>query len=59
MRYAYAASFLIGLLLGVRAMLHGVERPAKSKTPFDPNATTGRRFALNLPTAAGFAMCLV
>lgn len=56
MRYAYAASFLLGLLLGVRAMLHGVERPAKSQTPFDPNATTGRRFALNLPTAAGFAM---
>ncbi len=55
MRYAYAASFLIGLLLGVRAMLHGVERPAKSQTPLDPNATTGRRFSLNLPTAAGFA----
>jgi hypothetical protein len=55
MRYAYAASFLLGLLLGVRAMLHGVERPAKSRTPLDPNATQGRRFALNLPTAAGFA----
>ncbi len=55
MRYTYAASFLLGLLLGVRAMLHGVERPAKTKTPLDPNATTGRRFELNLRTTAGFA----
>lgn len=55
MRYAFAASFLVGLLLGVRAMLHGVERPAKSRAPLDANGKPGRRFALNLPTAAGFA----
>jgi hypothetical protein len=55
MRYAYAASFLLGLLLGVRAMLNGVERPAKTRTPLDPTGAPGRRFALNLPTAAGFA----
>ena len=55
MRYAFAASFLLGLLLGVRAMLHGVERPAKSRAPLDANGKPGRRFALNLPTAAGFA----
>jgi hypothetical protein len=55
MRYAYVASLLLGLLLGVRAMLHGVERPAKPRGQLDPGAAAPRRFTLNLPTAAGFA----
>lgn len=55
MRYAYVASLVLGLLLGVRAMFRGVERPAKSRSPQDPNVLPARRFALNLPTAAGFA----
>jgi hypothetical protein len=47
MRYAFVASFLVGLLLAVFAMLHGVERPARR-----PGR---RRFALNVPTVAAFA----
>lgn len=55
MRYAYVASFVLGLLLGVRAMFHGVERPAKSRKPVEGGGMSGRRFALNLPTTASFA----
>lgn len=60
MRYAYVASLLVGLLLGVRAMLHGVERPAKprARARLDPGAEPPRRFTLNLPTAAGCATIL-
>jgi hypothetical protein len=47
MRYAFVASFLLGLLLAVFAMLNGVERP-----PVRPGR---RRFAVNLPTVAAFA----
>jgi hypothetical protein len=46
LRVAFIASFILGLLLGVFAMLHGVER--------SPRAAV-RRFSLNLPTIAGFA----
>lgn len=49
MPYLFLASFFAGLVLGVRAMLQGIERPAKVGT------APGRRFVLNLPTAAGFA----
>jgi hypothetical protein len=58
MRYAYVASLLVGLLLGVRAMLHGVERPAKPRARLDPGSEPSRRFTLNLPTAAGCATIL-
>jgi hypothetical protein len=47
MRYAFVASFLVGLILTVFAMLNGVERPERR-----PGR---RRFALDLPTVAGFA----
>jgi hypothetical protein len=47
MRYAFVASFLVGLVLTVFAMLNGVERPSRRPG--------GRRFALNLPTVAAFA----
>jgi hypothetical protein len=47
MRYAFVASFLVGLVLAVFAMLHGVERPAQR-----PGR---RRFAINVPTVAAFA----
>ncbi len=47
MSYAFVASFLLGLLLAVFAMLNGVERPA--------GRAGRRRFAVNLPTVAAFA----
>jgi hypothetical protein len=47
MPYAFVGSFLLGLILAVFAMLHGVERPAQR-----PGR---RRFALNVPTVAAFA----
>jgi hypothetical protein len=69
--YAFVAAFVVGLLLGVQIMLHGVERPArklepqkgndgvnKGVTPQVSTSSTARptpRFALDLPTAAGFA----
>ena len=55
MNYAFLAFFVVGLLLGVRIMLHGVERPARPPRRRDAGATPGPRFALDLPTAAGFA----
>jgi hypothetical protein len=89
MAYAFVASFVLGLMMGVFAMLHGVERPLKpvaraqrrrgppgrANTGLPPAGTgasparasaapipaggggmaPGYRFALNLPTAAGFA----
>jgi hypothetical protein len=55
MRYVFVGWLLLGLLLGVRAMLHGVERPAKPRALAKAGAQPTRRFTLNLPTAAGFA----
>jgi hypothetical protein len=46
LRVVFIGCFVLGVLLGVFAMLHGVERA--------PRATV-RRFSLNLPTIAGFA----
>lgn len=46
LRVGFIGCFVVGVLLGVFAMLHGVERA--------PRATV-RRFSLNLPTIAGFA----
>jgi membrane protein implicated in regulation of membrane protease activity len=37
-------------------MLIGIERPAKTRTPGASSAASSPRFALNLPTAAGFAL---
>jgi membrane protein implicated in regulation of membrane protease activity len=47
MRGLFEGCFIAGLLLGVFAMLNGVEKP--------PRQTGRRRFSLNLPTVAGFA----
>ena len=61
MTYAFLGSFVLGLILAVRAMLHGVERPSESRAPRSegtraaPSASLPRRFALNVPTIAGFA----
>jgi hypothetical protein len=55
MTYVYVTSFVVGLMLAVRAMLHGVERPAKAPASGDRAAVPAPRFALNLPTTAGFA----
>jgi hypothetical protein len=55
MRYVFVGWLLLGLLLGVRAMLHGVERPAKPRARAKPGTEASPRFTLNLPTAAGFA----
>jgi hypothetical protein len=55
MGYVYLVSFVLGLMLGVRAMLHGVERPAKVSRSGNAGAASAPRFALDLPTAAGFA----
>jgi hypothetical protein len=44
--FLFIGAFIVGLLLAVFAMLHGVERTPRS---------TGRRFSLNLPAIAGFA----
>jgi hypothetical protein len=77
MLYVYVAVFVVGLLLAVRIMLVGVERPARSvarkkggpaagkkaeraATPRESTASAlpprpAPRFALDLPTAAGFA----
>src|SRR5579862_8509312 len=46
--YAFAAVFLLGLLLGVRAMLRGVERPGKG--------SASPRFSINGPMVSGFAI---
>jgi hypothetical protein len=60
MSIVFLASFVIGLLLAVRAMLHGIERPAKV-TRRSGTAAGGApvsappRFVINLPTTAGFA----
>ena len=68
MLYAFLALFIVGLLLGVRVMLLGVERPARTvtrrapSTPArasnetkEPTERPSPRFALDLPTVAGFA----
>jgi len=47
MRGLFEGSFIAGLLLGVYAMLNGVEQT--------PRPSGRRRFSLNLPTIAGFA----
>jgi hypothetical protein len=52
MTYVFVAFFVLGLLLAVRAMLHGVERPARRAGGV---ASSAKRFVLNLPTTAGFA----
>jgi hypothetical protein len=50
----FLASFLLGLLLGVFAMLHGVERPPRGDARWAAaDATPVAR--LNLPALAGFA----
>ena len=51
MRFVFVALFIFGLLLGVFAMFHGVERQARDVSRGAPT----RRFSLNLPTIAGFA----
>jgi len=53
----YLASFLLGLLFGVRAMLVGVERsaPATSGTPSPAAPPAEPRASLPLPLLAGFA----
>jgi hypothetical protein len=60
MLYAFVALFVVGLLLFVRIMLHGVERPAKAGTAQGTRPSAAERaaprFALDLPTAAGFAV---
>lgn len=67
MAIVFLASFVIGLLLAVRAMLHGIERPAKAaqRARAGAAATTAAtttpappRFVINLPTTAGFATAL-
>jgi hypothetical protein len=45
-RFYFVGAFIVGLLLGVFAMFHGIERQARA---------TGRRFSLNLPWIGGFA----
>jgi apolipoprotein N-acyltransferase len=58
MSIVFLTSFVIGLLLAVRAMLHGIERPAKttrSPRPGTDTAPAPPRFVINLPTTAGFA----
>jgi hypothetical protein len=52
MIYGFVGFFVLGLLLAVRAMLHGVERPARRSGGSAPSA---KRFVVNLPTTAGFA----
>ena len=68
MLYAFVALFVLGLLIGVRIMLHGVERPARTVARPKAGSAQGAssstsaaerptsRFALDLPTAAGFAV---
>jgi membrane protein implicated in regulation of membrane protease activity len=58
---ACAAIFLFGLVVGVRAMLKGIERPASARQlrrmqRRGKTATPARRFSVNGPTVAGFAM---
>jgi len=55
MAYASLACFLLGLILAVRAMLVGVERPGNARRTSDASPRPSPRFALNLPTIAGFA----
>jgi membrane protein implicated in regulation of membrane protease activity len=50
----YLASFLLGLLFGVRAMLVGVERDT-SGAPYPAAPTRELRASLSLPLLAGFA----
>jgi membrane protein implicated in regulation of membrane protease activity len=45
LRVLFIGSFVLGLVLGVRAMLNGVERASRA---------AGRHFSLNTPTVAGF-----
>jgi hypothetical protein len=62
MYIVFLVTFAIGLLLAVRAMLYGIERPpkpARSRTAAATAVVTGvaapPRFVINLPTTAGFA----
>ena len=60
MSIVFLVSFVIGLLLAVRAMLHGIERPAKVARSAGGNSAGAPipaqpRFVINLPTTAGFA----
>ena len=55
MRLVYIVAFVTGLLIAVRAMLLGIERPAKPRGA-NPSGGPARRFALDFPTAAGFAL---
>jgi len=48
----FLGALLLGLLLGVFAMLHGVERQPKGSAPGAPTEPSAR---LNLPAIAGFA----
>ena len=55
MPIVFLASFVIGLLLAVRAMLHGIERPAKvarstGGTSAGAPVPAQSRFVINLPT---------
>ena len=50
MTVLYLASFIIGLLLAVRIMTHGVERPREE------HPTGDRSFRLSPPVIVGFAM---
>jgi hypothetical protein len=47
LRVVFVGVFIAGMLLGVFAMLHGIERPSRAAV---------RRFSLNSPTIAGFAI---
>lgn len=63
MSIVFLVAFAIGLLLAVRAMLYGIERPPKPlRSPRTAGAVAGTagvrappRFVINLPTTAGFA----
>jgi hypothetical protein len=50
-RFYFVGSFIVGLLLGVFAMFHGIERQVRATR----GGAAGRRFSLNLPWTAGFA----
>src|SRR2546423_533311 len=56
MQFFFAFAFLGGLLLGVQAMLHGVERPPRVGPEVDAfgRALQAARTSLKAPTAAAF-----
>src|SRR5687767_7601499 len=56
MHLAFLAAFLLGLLLGVFSMLHGVERGARSSSVDGYGRPTGTvRRSFTPPTVAAFA----